>query len=809
MINEGGEHARGKNEGHDIDEPPETRETPMSAQEMMRELRGEIEDETEPPEAEDSPKSAEEVVKDARAEVEERGGELPTSDEDVEGDQEIPGEAEQCVQDAIQELSQREQEAREQGAEKQEEPERAPDKREETADKDTYEDLEREFLKNLEEKGGEAEDTKEQWREQFVKDIEEYLQESKNEQESDNEQEEGERSGQSSTAESSSHCDDGSGQMYEVRTKSEAESTTEAELEPKSEQPGTAPETADSAESEPKRESTQTDEPHQEKETEGAPETQEHSNARDSSEEGIQEKIIPQDEAIKDHPEGKISSERHEKPAETVHNETEAEKTEKVRTERVYYESRVDDETAGTSEKSNATELEQPVVNEKEADAEVSQVEESREEANESEEESVEDKFWKKRLLELYEEMPEEWKEAFREYLRGLVEDEDDFERLAEKHGLDYLLEDEEVTEELRRFLKFKQALGEQGEEDTEKIAEELGIDSDLAEQWASREVEPQALKDVLNHEAYWTFWELVRHKLELDSPNTEEELETILKENPMLELADPMLPFEQWKRDARAWIEIMNAKKRGEIGVRLRNSREIYHREDIERLSEKYGIPKMEIISWLRGEKVPPLIRKARPIPREKKAARIKGLFQVRHEDLVKILSKIRDIEWNKDTLSGAIAQIDSSLPKGLSNTYYVNLESILSKAEFRKFEDIFGSNRNDIQGDVKGICGKEGTYELRIGLVDERLYFWRKDARPESLGNILGQLYLYFRDRETYNQYIEDVLNKIGYNHGANNANAQKPSILILKRNQQPFFIAFFYYFCLLSKLAFNFLD
>jgi hypothetical protein len=72
MTSEGGEQTGAKNEGDEAEEPPETREIPTSAQEMMRELRGEIEDEAERPESEESPKIAEEVMRDARAEIEGR-----------------------------------------------------------------------------------------------------------------------------------------------------------------------------------------------------------------------------------------------------------------------------------------------------------------------------------------------------------------------------------------------------------------------------------------------------------------------------------------------------------------------------------------------------------------------------------------------------------------------------------------------------------------------------------------------------------------------------------------------------------------
>jgi len=616
MTHEGGEHRRRGGEDHDTDESPETNKISISAQEMMRELRTHIEGDNETPESDEPPASAQETMKEARTEIEQRKHEQPTSDEDTDENKEILGEAEQCVKEATQELTQKEIESREQESEKQENLERAQEEREESGKKDSYDDLEREFLKNLEEKGVDAEDTKEHWREQFIKDIEEYLQESKNEQDTDNEQDEGERSSHSSTAECSSHYDDGSGQMYEVRSKPDAESATEAELGPKSEQSEAAPETIDSPESEPKGESKQADLELPEKETEDSPETQERSKARESSDEEVQGRISPQDEEVRDFPEENDSPDQHEKPSETVCNETEVRETEKVRPERTSDGTPTDMETSVTSDLPESTELtrespsEQPAVDEKEIEAEVSQTEESGEEADGREKESLEDKFWRKRLLELYEEMPEEWKEAFREYLRSLIGDEEEFERLAEKHGLEYLLEDEEVMEEVRKFLKFKMALTNQEEGNIKKIAEELGIDSESAERWASG-VEPQVLKDVLNREAFWTFWELVRYNAESSCPESTEELEEILASNPMIELADPMVPFEQWKRDAKAWIEIVGMKKRGEIGTRLRNSREIYRREDIEHTSEKHNISEIEIVSWLRGEKAPPLIER------------------------------------------------------------------------------------------------------------------------------------------------------------------------------------------------------
>ncbi len=610
MVGEGSERPRRRPEGHDEDEKPEVDEKPRTAQDVMNEIRGEIENKEAEPENE--PKE---------------------SPEDTEPPREYPEPPEPCVRDASKELAWKEDLEREREAEREKERERARQEREENAEKDALDDLEKELQKALEDRGIDPEDLKERLRDQYVKDIEDYLNEQPEDKEKDSDEED--EGGKKAGVEGSSQYDDGSGQMYEMRTKPPHESDTETEMEPQSESAEDTQEPEFSPESEPQKERIKP--PSEKSEPSSEPEAVPTEPEQPSSKEDVEEpevESVPteksssrsksaEDTAIQEDASPRTVQTGPEVPQETAKSEKESESTEpkeedETETPEIDVETKQETEPETPEVEVEAGETKQEVESET-AEVEKQATEQEEELETESQEsesvEDLEDLAWKEQLLKIYNEMPEDWKEMFQEYLRGLIEDEEELERLLKKHGLEALLEDDEQMDEVRKFLELRAALREHGEEHLESIAAELGIDMEQAEQWASGEEEPQILKDVLNLEGYWAFWELLRLNAEHGLPESAEDLEAILQDNPMLELADPTLPFELWKRDARAWVEIMVMKRRGEIGIRLRNGREIYSRKDIERLSSKYGIPKAEIIAWLRGEKVPPLLRKIRSI--------------------------------------------------------------------------------------------------------------------------------------------------------------------------------------------------
>jgi len=162
--------------------------------------------------------------------------------------------------------------------------------------------------------------------------------------------------------------------------------------------------------------------------------------------------------------------------------------------------------------------------------------------------------------------------------------------------------------EEIRNYLKVRSVLENEPDTDIEKLAEELEIDAEKVEEWSRGESEPYSLKKLLNLEAFYIWDEIIRSHREQHYPESREEVESLLESNS--ELKEDRL-FDLELDDAIAYVEIMAMRRRGEIERRIRNGREVYSRKQIMELSKKYSISAQEIISWLRGARVPPLIRK------------------------------------------------------------------------------------------------------------------------------------------------------------------------------------------------------
>ena len=116
-------------------------------------------------------------------------------------------------------------------------------------------------------------------------------------------------------------------------------------------------------------------------------------------------------------------------------------------------------------------------------------------------------------------------------------------------------------------------------------------------------------------------------------------------------------------------------------------------------------------------------------------------------------VLSEWDYKEWTRETLSEELAKVSESLSES-SRVYYTDLRQNLSETQFRSFEEAF-RQRSDGREDVDGV---------RYGLVDERLYAWRPDSNPITLGNMYSDLYYYFRSKAAFDEYIGDVGKALG---------------------------------------------
>lgn len=624
MTGESKEYSRRKREEH---REYSDEETDRIVRESIDEIRKEIEgkESSEPLELPEQVYDSERCVREAIEEVQQEEverlrlkeqKELEDEQQEFKEPREIPEEydADRCVREAIAEVQQEEaerQRLREERElvemEKEEQLEASREERKETADKDDFEELERRILERFDDYGIDPEEVKERWRKRFEEDVQDELGE-QSRKETEREGEEDETAGQERAAEGHYSYDDGSGQMYEVKMDSKESSGAEtescSEVQEDSEGIPSTPE---------KEENTKGSGEIEPEEVKLTQETEDNVGEHPKKREGDE-----QEES------SKVETEEVRKVKEsTVKESTDNEIKENAPEIRTDSEKKSSQSDEQGKESISTPEIDtKPQVNEidEHIESEVSQVaEEKLEDASESREEeiwsnyeiehdSLHDESYRKYLREVLNRLPEEERERFIQYVREQVRTIEDFEELVRKHGLDELLEDEEVMEEVRNYLELRRALENEPDTDIGQLAEELGIDAEQAIRWSKGESEPLSLKKLLNLEAYYLMDEIARSHREQNYPESREELESILETNSELR-ADRLFPLEQ--DDAIAWVEIMAMRRRGEIRRRIRNGREVYSRQQIMELSEKYAVSAHEIISWLRGEQVPSLIRK------------------------------------------------------------------------------------------------------------------------------------------------------------------------------------------------------
>ena len=650
MTGEGSEYSRRKREEH---REYSDEETDRIVRESIDEVRKEIEgkESSEPLELPEQVYDSERCVREAIEEVQQEEAErLRLKEqkelEDEQQEAKEPGEkpeeydAERCVREAIAEVRQEEaerQRLREEREhtemEKEEQLEVSREERKETAEKDDFEEFEERIIENFGEYGIDPEELKEHWRKKFEEEVQDELGEKSGK---ETQGEEDETSGHEKTVDGHYYYDDGSGQMYEVKmdSKESSGSETESSSDIQEVQETAPPESEQYENTESKRDAgdIESEDVTQPQETEDT--IKERSKKREETEQEksseVETKEIKQvkEKAIQESTDE--FSEQHDTDVKEESPEIQSTREKKSSEESI--------STPESETKPQSSETEELMESEDSQDAE-----EKGEEKSESREEeiwweyeiehgSLEDEAYKRYLKEVMDALPEEEQERFNKIIKEKVGTIEDFEELARKHGLDELLEDEEVMEEVRNYLKIRSILENEPDIDIEKLAEEMGIDVELAEEWSRGESEPYSLKKLLNLEAFYLWDEILRSHRERNHPRSREELDAIESDSKFKE--DRLFQLEQ--DDAIAFVEIMTMRRRGDIERRIRNGREVYSRKQIMKLSKKYGVSAREIISWLRGISVPNLIDRISRRNRKQESSldsannKIEGTFDV-----------------------------------------------------------------------------------------------------------------------------------------------------------------------------------
>lgn len=623
------------------EEEPSEKSEESEFDRKMRETIDEAKERTERRYAE-SEEDVREMVDEARQRTEAR---REKNSDDDEGSNDNGGDTERCVRDAVCEIEEEEAERRavreryeQELREKEEDRELDRIHREDEADKDRLSEFEEELAERLEEYDIDPEEIKERWRERCVDDIEDELESKSEEDESEEGQkdkEDDQEKGETRTNEGVSYHADSGGQVYAVKFEGREQSGSETEggqADPElGEEEGAQPstnveepsETAEGTEPAETYEETQ----RRSKTTEMDMEEEEQSDRQEKGEQNTRESsALPANEHDND----------PSTPERELNEEGETPKTQ----ERSASET---DEERHSVSRSEIEELGKEPVEETASSQESAEKDgESRGEelggawrfkrasifGDEEKEDTEED--LRRFLREQFHKLPEEEKEEFRELLRSLVKEIEDAERLAYKHGREDLLEGD-AREMIEDYLRV-QAMREESEDeepDVEELAEAAGVDPEQVRLWTEEDEMPEELRELLNTEGEWRLREILRVYVQGIYPQSEEELERLLEENPEVREMDNL----DWEMKlAKAWIGIVSLRNDGEMDVIVRNGREFYSIEQIHHLSSKYKVDEGQILRWLRWEERPTLIE---VLGHRMISARKKGPVTTQHREL------------------------------------------------------------------------------------------------------------------------------------------------------------------------------
>ncbi len=415
---------------------------------------------------------------------------------------------------------------------------------------------------------------RERWRERFVEDIEDELdeKEQKDLEVKEEEEEKSTPSGEADTEEGYSTYEDGSGQVYVVKTESSEHAETETEATVENERQEVATEQT-------------------------RPESSEQKEDAEASEEN-------------EHPQSATNTQSSKESTEhTTDSEQQAEQTERPRQMERPRSRTHEDVPEASSEQKNS--LEESGTQKEHAEQKAEEGEEQQENQEQEKRlwpslfpETREDRIrrmfreWHEETDRIWESLTEEEKEPFRERIRRRLQDEEDFEELMTRHGQERLRDDEEAREEIERYLYFRERLkeelddGEALEKAIDGLGEELHIDPEAAREWAHYQSVPEELRDLLARETQYRWREYLREFREIGLPQSEEELRKAF---------DDMI-FSDELEEMSKWFQICAMREQGQIATYVKDGEECFSSSQIHKLSTELEISEGKITEWLGG---------------------------------------------------------------------------------------------------------------------------------------------------------------------------------------------------------------
>ena len=226
----------------------------------------------------------------------------------------------------------------------------------------------------------------------------------------------------------------------------------------------------------------------------------------------------------------------------------------------------------------------------------------------------TEEQRWRRKLIELYNELPEEMKQLYRELVKAMLESEEGLEKLLDTFS--ELKEYEDFEEEHAgaiKYVKFRQKVrelklfGTQEETTVKELALELDIDQETVRKWLNDDYDsfPKIIQEVWKQEIERRWVNVLRAIANRDVPYDMGEVDEILKRFPELKRKRRF----GWHYDeVKAWTEVMAARRRGKIATLIIQGKERFKVDEVEEMAKRFNLTVDKVVSWLRYEDCPRL---------------------------------------------------------------------------------------------------------------------------------------------------------------------------------------------------------
>ncbi len=374
----------------------------------------------------------------------------------------------------------------------------------------------------------------------------------------------------------------------------------------------------------------------------------------------------------------------------------------------------------------------------------------------------TEEQRWRRKLIELYNELPEEMKQLYRELVKTMLESEEGLEKLLDTFPELREYEDfEEEHEDALKYVKFRQKIRKlkllepQEETTVKELALELDIDQETAERWLNDDYGsfPKIIQEVWKQEIERRWGNVLRTIANRDVPYDMSEVNETLKRFPELKRKRH---FGSHYNEVKTWTEVMAAKRQGKIATLIIQGTERFKLDEVKELAKKLNLTVDKVVSWFREESRPQLVdvltgnrRKLRLNPSEesRSKANFHNIIDTSKKDsrITEVRQLSRKRHLTTDERDGIIRLFDIEHPHRQTNS------------ETDEKEELRGKNEENLKPAIskKTIKCRGAPREVKMWIPYIRGV---KISCEEDIERIIKKEFPGVQDRDDYNDILRN---------------------------------------------------